>query len=68
MPFVSRKVTAAGRRAVAVEDGEIASIRVACEGNLHIVLASTAVSAGADITMTDREVSMPQQVINALRK
>lgn len=57
-----------GRIEAIVEDGTLCSLSLSCSGSVHIVVADAKASLGAKITFAEREVSMPQAVIDALKK
>ena len=48
--------------------GDLRCQSLSCSGSVHIVVADAKASLGAKITFAEREVSMPQAVIDALKK
>ena len=55
-----------GSITVLVQAGELSAIRISCTGSVHIVTSDAAASVEAQIAYTDRTVSIPQPVWDAL--
>ncbi len=48
--------------------GSLTELRISCSGALHVVLTDVSASVGARIVFSEREVSMPKAVLDALKK
>ena len=48
--------------------GVLTSLRVSCAGSIRVVLADTPVSLSATAAFTERDVEIPQEVVDALVK
>lgn len=57
-----------GRIEAIVENGALSSLSLSCAGSVHIVVADADAALSAKVTFIEREVSMPQAVIDALKK
>ena len=57
-----------GRIEAVVEGGMLSALNLSCDGSVHIVVADADASLGAKISFVEREVSMPQAAIDALKK
>ena len=50
------------------QDGSLTELRISCSGALHVVLTDVSASVGARVAFSEREVSMPKAVLDALTK
>lgn len=64
----SQNVTfTSGQMDILVSEGEIVSVDISCNGTIRIGLADTSIAIGCGISPVERDVTIPQQVINALK-
>ena len=58
-----------GRISVLVsEQGALKSVNILCSGALHLILSDAPASLSAVITSAEREFSIPQPALNALKQ